>query len=97
MANYGAKSPIFAPFQGVEPAAADPTYGAGIIIGKLVSCVVTPNNAEGDLPADADCATLSAYLMAVMHGMAVQAKAGFPRETLMAVAEQALKAWPRRA
>ena len=52
MANYGAKSPIFAPFQGVEPAAADPTYGAGIIIGKLVSCVVTPNNAEGDLPAD---------------------------------------------
>ena len=52
MANYGAKSSIFAPFQGVEPAAADPTYGAGIIIGKLVSCVVTPNNAEGDLPAD---------------------------------------------
>jgi AcrR family transcriptional regulator len=52
--------------------------------------------AEGDLPADADCATLSAYLMAVMHGMAVQAKAGFARETLMAVAEQALTAWPRR-
>ena len=50
-----------------------------------------------NLPADADCATLSAYLMAVMHGMAVQAKAGFAREALMAVAEQALKAWPRRA
>jgi hypothetical protein len=32
--------------------------------------------------------------MAVTHGMAVQAKAGFNREMLEAVAEQALSTWP---
>lgn len=50
--------------------------------------------AEGDLPATAKPDALAAYLMAVLHGMAVQAKAGFSRETLEAVAEQALAAWP---
>jgi hypothetical protein len=30
----------------------------------------------------------------MIHGMAVQAKAGFDREMLEAVAEQALSAWP---
>jgi len=32
--------------------------------------------------------------MAVAHGMAVQAKAGFSREQLEAVAAQAMQAWP---
>lgn len=50
--------------------------------------------AEGDLPATADPASLSAFVMAVAHGMAVQAKAGFSREKLEAVAAQALAAWP---
>lgn len=50
--------------------------------------------AEGDLPDQARPDVLAAYLMAVLHGMAVQAKAGFSRETLHAVAEQALSAWP---
>lgn len=50
--------------------------------------------AAGDLPEAADPAALAAFLMAVMHGMAVQAKAGLPRETLLAVAEQALAAFP---
>ena len=50
--------------------------------------------AEGDLPATAKPDALAAYLMAVLHGMAVQAKAGFSREMLEAVAEQALSAWP---
>lgn len=49
---------------------------------------------EGDLPPTADPAVLAAYLMAVSHGMAVQAKAGFPREVLKAIAQQALKSWP---
>ena len=49
---------------------------------------------EGDLSADADCATLAAYILTVAHGMAVQAKAGFPREVLAAVAKQALSTWP---
>ncbi|MGV6876289.1 TetR/AcrR family transcriptional regulator [Pseudochelatococcus sp. B33] len=49
---------------------------------------------EGDLPDTADSGTLAAFLMAVLHGIAVQAKAGFSREALMAVAEQALSTWP---
>lgn len=49
---------------------------------------------EGDLPASADPAVLAAWLMATAHGIAVQAKAGFPRERLQAVADQALAGWP---
>lgn len=51
---------------------------------------------EGDLPATARPAALAAYLMAVLHGMAVQARAGFSREVLLSVAEQALASWPAR-
>jgi AcrR family transcriptional regulator len=50
--------------------------------------------AEGDLPSTAKPETLAAFLMAVLHGMAVQAKAGFSRDTLEAIAEQALSTWP---
>lgn len=49
---------------------------------------------EGDLPKTADCAALASYICAVTHGMAVQAKAGFSRERLDAVAAQALSNWP---
>lgn len=49
---------------------------------------------EGDLPETANCAVLAAFVMAVIHGMAVQAKAGFSRNMLEAVAEQALSNWP---
>ncbi|GIP50040.1 HTH-type transcriptional repressor ComR [compost metagenome] len=49
---------------------------------------------EGDLPETANCAVLAAFVMAVLHGMAVQAKAGFSRDMLEAVAEQALSTWP---
>ncbi|OSQ36788.1 TetR/AcrR family transcriptional regulator [Thalassospira mesophila] len=49
---------------------------------------------EGDLPQTAKPAALATFLMAVVHGMAIQAKAGFSRETLKTVAEQALNAWP---
>jgi AcrR family transcriptional regulator len=51
---------------------------------------------EGDLLADADAAVLAAFILTVAHGMAVQAKAGFARETLMSVARQALLSWPSR-
>lgn len=50
--------------------------------------------AEGDLPATAEPAALAAFVMAVVHGMAVQAKAGIDRATLEAVADQALATWP---
>jgi AcrR family transcriptional regulator len=51
--------------------------------------------AEGDLPSTSRADALAAFVMAVTHGMAVQAKAGFSREMLEAVAEQALAAWPQ--
>lgn len=51
---------------------------------------------EGDLPETANCAALAAFVMAVLHGMAVQAKAGFSRDALEAVVEQALSTWPAR-
>lgn len=51
MANYGAKSPVWAPIT-AEGAGAAPTYGAGMILARLVSCGVTPNSAEGSLYAD---------------------------------------------
>lgn len=50
--------------------------------------------AQGDLPQTASAATLAAFLLAVVHGIAVQAKAGFSRAVLEAVAEQALCAFP---
>jgi AcrR family transcriptional regulator len=49
---------------------------------------------EGDLPETARPDALAAFIMAVTHGMAVQAKAGFSRDMLEAVAEQALSTWP---
>lgn len=52
---------------------------------------------EGDLPNKADSAVLAAFVMAVSHGMAVQAKAGFSRDRLEAVADQALSTWPSKA
>lgn len=53
--------------------------------------------AEGDLPETADPETLSAFVMAMTHGMAVQAKAGFSRDMLRAVADQALSSWPTKS
>lgn len=52
---------------------------------------------EGDLPDDADCTALAAFIMTILSGMAVQAKSGYDRKTLEAVARQALSAWPGRA
>lgn len=49
---------------------------------------------EGDLPETASPEALAAFVLAVLHGMAVQAKAGFSRETLRTVADQALSMWP---
>lgn len=50
--------------------------------------------AAGDLPDTADCAGLATYLMAVIHGMAVQAKSGVSREGLDKVVDQTLAGWP---
>lgn len=45
---------------------------------------------DGALPASASPAGLAAYLMAVIHGMAVQAKSGMSRKALDAVVTHAL-------
>ncbi|MGP1667176.1 MAG: TetR/AcrR family transcriptional regulator [Rhodanobacter sp.] len=52
---------------------------------------------EGDLPASANCAALAAFVCTILHGIAVQAKAGFKRDVLDAVVEQALSTWPSKA
>ena len=49
---------------------------------------------EGDLPVSANPAVLAAFLLTVAHGMAVQAKAGFERDVLVSIADQALSTWP---
>ncbi len=49
---------------------------------------------DGDLPADADCATIARYLATVMHGLAVQAAGGATRRELTRVANWALRNWP---
>lgn len=49
---------------------------------------------EGDLPDTANCAVLAVFVLTVLHGMSVQAKAGFSRDMLEAIAEQALSTWP---
>jgi AcrR family transcriptional regulator len=50
--------------------------------------------AAGDLPADAHPGDLARYLMAVIHGIAVQAAGGASRAQLRRVAALALRAWP---
>lgn len=51
---------------------------------------------DGDLPETANCAVLAAFVCAVLHGIAVQAKAGFSRGILDAVVDQALSTWPSK-
>ena len=49
---------------------------------------------EGDLPRDADPASLARFLATIMHGLSVQAVGKATREELRRVAETALRAWP---
>jgi AcrR family transcriptional regulator len=50
--------------------------------------------ADGDLPGDAQPADLARYLMAVIHGIAVQAASGASRPELRRLAALALRVWP---
>lgn len=51
-------------------------------------------HAEGDLPPDADPATLARYVATVAYGIAVQAATGVPREELRRMIDVALAGWP---
>jgi AcrR family transcriptional regulator len=48
----------------------------------------------GDLPAGTDAGSLAGYLMAVIHGLAVQSASGVPPRELQSIAELALRQWP---
>ncbi len=50
--------------------------------------------AQGDLPQDANAASLAKYLATIHQGLSVQATSGATKEELMAVVELALKNWP---
>jgi hypothetical protein len=50
---------------------------------------------EGDLPAGADPGDLARYVMAVTHGMSVQAAGGANRAALQGVIDMSLGAWPQ--
>jgi len=50
--------------------------------------------AEGDLPADANPASLARYLSVVVYGMAVMAAGGSSRKDLLQVAKITLQNWP---
>ena len=59
------------------------------IVARLKKAV-----ASGELPKSCVPAAMGAYYMAILQGMSVQARDGATRATLMAIADQAMNAWP---
>ena len=49
---------------------------------------------EGDLPDNANCAMLAGYVAVISQGLAVRAKAGVSRDTLLAIVGQVVDTWP---
>ncbi|MGE5095129.1 MAG: TetR/AcrR family transcriptional regulator [Betaproteobacteria bacterium] len=49
---------------------------------------------EGELPADTDSGSLANFYVAVIIGMAMQARDGATRKGLLATVESAMRAWP---
>lgn len=52
--------------------------------------------AEGDLPDHVDIDGLTAYLTAILQGLAVQAGSGAPKDQLEALVETSLAMWPSK-
>jgi AcrR family transcriptional regulator len=50
--------------------------------------------ADGELPSGSDPVAMAAFYMAILQGMSVQARDGATRAALMAIADQAMQAWP---
>ncbi|MET7435977.1 MULTISPECIES: TetR/AcrR family transcriptional regulator [Streptomyces] len=50
---------------------------------------------NGDLPPDSDPSALARLLLTVIHGLAVQAASGVPREMLEVVADEVVACWLR--
>jgi hypothetical protein len=51
---------------------------------------------EGELPPGTDTGALADFYTTVLQGMAIQARDGATRKSLLAAAEAAMRAWPRR-
>jgi hypothetical protein len=49
---------------------------------------------DGDMPADVDTQALASYIVAVSHGISVQANSGIGREALSRTVEFVLSTWP---
>jgi AcrR family transcriptional regulator len=49
---------------------------------------------EGDLPADTNASALATFYVVVTQGMAIQARDGASRKTLLAIGCSAMRAWP---
>jgi AcrR family transcriptional regulator len=49
--------------------------------------------ADGELPATAPVSAIAAFFTTVMHGLAVQARDGASRQTMLAVVDGAMGAW----
>ncbi|WP_411134290.1 TetR/AcrR family transcriptional regulator [Streptomyces sp. C10] len=62
-----------------------------------IAAAIRADVASGELPPDTDAGALAAYTGAVIQGMSQQARDGAERTELEAIAELALKAWPRKA
>ena len=50
--------------------------------------------ADGDLPADVDTQALASYIVALSHGISVQANSGIGREALSRTVDFVLSTWP---
>ena len=50
--------------------------------------------AEGQLPADADVKAMTDFFAAVIEGMSIQARDGASRQSLLQIADLAMRAWP---
>jgi AcrR family transcriptional regulator len=50
--------------------------------------------ADGDLPASADLAAITAFYAAMAQGITLQARDGCSRATLMGIVDSAMAAWP---
>ena len=50
--------------------------------------------AEGDVPANADVASLALFYSTVVNGLSVQARDGASRKALNAIVDRAMAAWP---
>jgi len=59
-----------------------------------VRCRIERGIQDGELPADLDAQALANFFTTVFRGMSMLAADGASRETLLATAAMALKAWP---